>query len=557
MTRPPRIIILDEPIVNKIAAGEVVERPASVVKELVENSIDAGAGKITVEVAEAGRKLIRVSDDGCGMSGDEVKLSLERHSTSKIKEEKDLYSIMTLGFRGEALPSIASVSKLEISSKAEDEAGVILKEEGGKIKEINEAGIPLGTTVIVRDLFFNTPARLKFLKSRGTELGHIGNIISQFIFSHPGISFKLIADGNELLSSPGSSSLFDSIASVYGSDLAKDLIPVSFSENSISVGGFVTLPTVSRIDRGYESFFVNKRYVRNALLSRSLEEVFRDLIPRGRYPVAIIFIELPAGEVDVNVHPTKREVKFVNTQKVLNSISSAVKNSLSGPEQRVQGQESLRLETGDSRLQTDVFFKEVMEPLQGELQNLKWAPLAQLLNTYIIATDGRALVLIDQHAAHERIIYDSLKDKKTFGSQSLLIPESIELPPLLAQVLMDKMDIFKDYGFDMEHFGKDTFMIRALPAPIARVSPKEVLIDMLTEIGELGKTAELEKLEEKIRALVACHGAVRAGDKLGPAEMQNLLKDLSQTENPATCPHGRPTMIELSKDELEKMFKRK
>lgn len=554
-----KIIILDEFIVSKIAAGEVVERPASVVKELVENSIDAGSKKIVVEVKGGGRKFIRVTDDGLGMTKDEAALALERHSTSKIREEKDLYTITTLGFRGEALPSIASVSRLEISTKRKGAVGIILKAEGGKIKEIKEAGIPDGTTVIVRDLFYNTPARLKFLKSKTTEIGHIGNIVSQFIFSHPEISFKLTSDGNELLSSPGNGSLSDSVACVYGTDISKNLIPIDFIQDSITVNGATVRPTISRIDRGYQSFFVNKRYVRNSLLSRALEEAFRDLIPKGRYPVAVVFIDLPSNQVDVNVHPTKREIKFVNTQKVLNTVTSAIRGALSKVQkEQIKISEPFYEKTLEpSSAEIDVFFREVMEPLTDESLASKWFPLAQLFNTYIIATGGEALVLVDQHAAHERVIYDSLRGKRTLGAQNLLISENIELPPALSMVLMEKIDILKSYGFDIEHFGKDTFIVRAVPAPLSKISPKEVLIDMLTELKNLGKTTQLDQLEEKIRAVIACHGATRAGDKLEHVEMQSLLQQLSKTENPTTCPHGRPTMIELSKVELEKMFKRK
>ena len=554
-----KIIILDESIVSKIAAGEVVERPASVVKELVENAIDAGSKKIVVEVKGGGRKFIRITDDGFGMTKDEAALALERHSTSKIREEKDLYTITTLGFRGEALPSIASVSKLEISTKRKNTVGIILNTEGAKIKEIKEAGIPEGTTVIVRDLFYNTPARLKFLKSKTTEIGHIGNIISQFIFSHPEISFKLTSDGNELLSSPGNGSLFDSVACVYGADISKNLVSLDFTQDLITVNGTTVRSTISRIDRGYQSFFVNKRYVRNSLLSRALEEAFRDLIPKGRYPVAVIFINLPSSQVDVNVHPTKREVKFVNTQKVLDTVTSAVRSALSkGKKGQPKISESFYEKTlGPSSAEIDVFFREVMEPLKDESLASGWFPLAQLFNTYIVAIAGEALVLVDQHAAHERIIYDSLRGKRAVGAQNLLIPENIELPPALSMVLMEKIDVIRSYGFDIEHFGKDAFILRTVPAPLSKVSPKEVLIDMLTELKNLGKTTQLDQLEEKIRAVIACHGATRAGDKLEHAEMQSLLQQLSRTENPATCPHGRPTMIELSKVELEKMFKRK
>ena len=545
-----RIIILPEDLINKIAAGEVVERPASVVKELIENSIDAGARRITVEVEEGGKKLISVTDNGSGMTGQEVKLALERHSTSKIKTLDDLFSITTLGFRGEALPSIASVSKLEIMSKVQSpksEVGTYLRAEGGKIKELKDIGCPEGTKVEVRDLFYNTPARLKFLKATSTEMRWIAEVVSKFCLSSPEIAFTLIADGKELLRTWGSGKLMDSLVAVYGVDLAKNLLEVSLSQEKIKVSGFLAKPTLSRIDRDYESFFVNRRFVRAPLLNRAVEEIFRNLIPSSRYPIAILFIDLPAREVDVNVHPTKREVRFLKVNEVLEAIKSAVKKSLESIIPTFEAEELPRAKTWIPP--TLEFEVTAIQPLM---------PITQLNQTYILATDGEDLALIDQHAAHERILFDQINRELTAKSeQPLLIPETINLKVAEALVLEENLETLKSFGFELEAFGKDTYLLRSVPVVLGKVNPRQTILDMIAELANLGKTRSLEVIQESIKKLIACHGAIKAGDKLSADEMSRLIRDLYSTENPLTCPHGRPTMIRFTKDDLERMFERK
>lgn len=537
------IKVLPPDLVNKIAAGEVVERPASVVKELVENSIDAGATQIVVEIQDAGKKFIRVSDNGCGMTEDEIEIALQRHSTSKISTLDDLYQIATLGFRGEALPSIASVSKTKIFP--------------------NPSGT--GITVEVRDLFYNTPVRKKFLKSSATEIGHIGEIVSKYTMAFPNISFKFISDGKLLIFSSGTGKLIDAIIAVYGADLVKELVEIDFPFAKGTISGFVGRPTLTRIDRNYETFYVNKRYIRSPLLSRALEEAYRNLIPNNRYPVGIVFIEIDPCQVDVNVHPTKREVKFVNNQMVMDAIRSAVERLWGNVEDvRVSTQSYHALSKGEREWQPEMmepFFSAA--PMAAQTMEMEVTavlpliPIYQLKATYIVATDGEELVLIDQHAAHERILYDQMKSQKSGAiSQNLLIPETIECGAYEAMILKDNLDYLNAIGFDIEEFGSDSFILRSVPAVSSRVPAKQLILDIVSELQTLGKSTQVETKQENIRKLIACHSAIKAGDKLTPQEINQLIKDLYSTQNPFTCPHGRPTMIRITEEELIKRFGR-
>ncbi|NQT29156.1 MAG: DNA mismatch repair endonuclease MutL [Candidatus Saganbacteria bacterium] len=570
-----KIKILSEDLINKIAAGEVIERPASVVKELIENSIDAAATKITIEIQAAGRKLIRVSDNGHGMDKEEVLLSVERHSTSKISKLDDLFNIQSLGFRGEALPSIASVSRFEVLSRSKNnDAGTELKLEGGKDQSSAEAGCPQGTTVSIKDLFFNTPARKKFLKSPATEMGHIANIVAKYAMVNPQIAFELISDGKPLLSTPGSGNLKDAVISIYGLELTRELIAVAYESPLIKIKGLISPPTISRIDKTYENFFVNKRYVRNFLLNRALEDSYRALIPNNRYPAAILFIEIDPQQVDVNVHPTKREVKFVKTNDVMGAIRQAVGEALQG----VVGLKNSLSQTG-VRGETAQNWQPEMEQIlfephhtlapsrvegphvpQQEIEvssSQPLIPLYQLKNTYIICTDGEELVLIDQHAAHERILYDQLSPKGNVTSrQALLLPETIEVNPKENSILSENLEYLSGIGFDLEEFGNNSYILRSVPAISAKAPAKQLLIDIISELQNLGKSVEMEVKQEKVKKLIACHSAIKAGDKLTQQEMNQLIKDLYATINPATCPHGRPTIIRIQEEELKKRFGR-
>ncbi|OGB86997.1 hypothetical protein A3H38_03650 [candidate division WOR-1 bacterium RIFCSPLOWO2_02_FULL_46_20] len=559
-----QIHILPEDLINKIAAGEVIERPASVVKELVENSIDAQATKITVEIQSAGSKLIRVSDNGHGMTKEDVELSIQRHSTSKINKLDDLFNIKTLGFRGEALPSIASVAKLDIISRRENaEVGTELKIIGGKEESSQDAGCPAGTTITAKDLFFNTPARKKFLKSPSTEMGHIGEIVSKYAIANPQISFELVSDGKPIVHSAGSGNLKDAIMAIYGADLVKGLVEIKADR----VSGLISRPTLSRIDNTYEVFYVNKRYVRNFLLNRALQEAYRTLIPNNRFPVAFLFIEIDPQKIDVNVHPAKREVKFVRTQEVMDTVREAVARTLSGftknqsfspPEYQPDEQRWVQ-ET------TDVLFPSTGRESPVADQKIEFEvsaiqplfPIYQLKNTYLVCTDGEDLVLIDQHAAHERILYDQLtRESRAASSQTLLIPENIEFSPKEKALLDDNLDYLRSLGFDLEEFGGKTYILRGVPAITDKTAAKQLLADIISELQELGKAIQLEIKQENIKKLLACHSAIKAGDKLSAQEMTQLIKNLYVTENPLTCPHGRPTMIKLSEEELIKRFGR-
>jgi DNA mismatch repair protein MutL len=544
------IKILPEDLINKIAAGEVIERPASVVKELVENSLDAGAARISVDIQDAGKKSITVADNGSGMTPDEIELALQRHSTSKINAADDLFAISTLGFRGEALPSIASVSRLTI--------------------EPNQSGS--GLTAEVKGLFYNTPARKKFLKANATELGHIGDIVAKYALARPAVAFRLTAEGKTLLNSPGTGRLLDAVLAVYGPDLVRGLVEVERPFQAGRVFGLVSRPTVSRLDKNYETFFVNGRYIKNFLLNRALEEAYRTLIPNNRYPVAILFVEIDPRQVDVNVHPTKREVKFADNNAVMEAVRETVRTALdvgdmgkgeeAGKEART---ETLDIGTADqlpmSNISSGILAQSPTSsfelPELAVTADQQITPIYQLMPTYIIATDGQELVLIDQHAAHERVLYDQLSGKKSTGAcQALLVPETIELSVGETLALMSNLDSLKALGFEIEEFGSNSFIVRSVPAVSAKAPAKQLLLDIVTELLEAGSSSQLEVKKENIRKLVACHSAIKAGDKLTAQEMAQLIRDLQATENPLTCPHGRPTMVRITPEQLSKMFGR-
>jgi DNA mismatch repair protein MutL len=551
-----KIILLEETLVSKIAAGEVIERPASAVKELVENSIDAGAKKISIEVKDGGKRSIRISDDGCGMNPEDAKLSIERHSTSKIRNIDDLFAIRTLGFRGEALPSIASISKFELTTSVDDAKGTKIKVEGGKLKSQGSAGCPVGTSVTVEELFFNTPARLKFQKGKSTELSNIIDVTSKFILSNPQISFKLKSDGKEILSSIGSGNLLEAIASIYGTDMAKAMIEV----RDAKIHGYITQPVITKSDRYGESFFVNGRFVRNALLSRALEDAYRTLIPTGKYPIAVISIDIDLAEVDVNVHPTKREVKFTRPDVVMRAITSAASKALS----------KVGADTGSSSFAGSVYaptgeWKPEPHPALDMLGhpspfygegNQRGEVFLQINLTYIISSKGNDLIIIDQHAAHERIMYEKIKNKVISGTQNLLVPKTLEIEPKEFALISDNLEEVSQMGFDLEIFGKNTIMVRGIPAALKVQNIDTAINEILSELSSAFKVKSIDERREAVWKMMACKSAVKAGDKLSYAEMDGLIKELFATSNPTTCPHGRPTLVKISKADMEKMFGR-
>ena len=532
---------MPEDLVNKIAAGEVVERPASVVKELVENSIDAGASQIVVEIEDGGKKLIRIADNGCGMSEKEIELALQRHSTSKIQSVDDLFNIHTLGFRGEALPSIASISNLKITRNP-----------------------TAGLTIEVREIFYNTPVRRKFLKSNATEIGRCGDIIAKYILAYPGISFKFLSDGKALLASHGTGKLQEAVAAVYGATIAKELLPVEHEFGAGKVTGLISRPTVSRIDKNYENFFVNARYVRNFLLNRSLEDAFRTYIPNGRYPISVLMVEIDPVQVDVNVHPTKIEVKFMKNQEVMDAVRSAVKKALEQVSPTPASETvnyPQHIAEWEPQMSEAFFPSEEISPVFAEPTEISakqpLIPLYQLQRSYIVATDGKSLSVIDQHAAHERIIYDRLsRTERAIDRQTLLIPETLEFELPLAVAIKTNLVELQKLGFEIDEFGQNSFIVRAVPALTGKVPATTLLSDIASDLRTLGQSEQLTIRQENLRKSLACHSAIKAGEQLTSQEMAALIRDLFLTENPTTCPHGRPLIFTVSEAEILKKFHR-
>lgn len=589
-----RIHLLEEHTVNRIAAGEVVERPASVVKELVENSIDAGAHTIIVEVEQGGKRLIRVTDDGEGMSPADALLSIQRHATSKIRDAEDLQSIVTLGFRGEALPSIAAVSRFELLTKRADlDTGMRLVVENGQVVEAEECAARNGTTVTVRDLFYNTPARLKFLKSVATELSHITELMTRFALAFPEISFRLLHNGQEIFVSQGSTDPRHALLAVFGRDVARELRSIDFAQGSLRITGYVSPPHLTRPTRAMQSFFVNRRLVRHRVLSKALDDAYRTLTPEGRHPVAAIFLQVPPYSVDVNVHPTKAEVKFSHEGEVYHAVLTAIRQALlqqgmmpsalpglqSGldiaqpaarpstgqpiwqpspmPPQEVLHAELLRRAGIELSQATSAEMQPAAGPYAEMLEDFQ--VLGQLDRTYIIASSLRGLLIIDQHVAHERVLYEKLavlRQRQPVPVQHLLTPLVFHLDRRTATLLGEHLQEIQDMGFLLEPFGSDSVVLRGVPAWLGQRNVEALVRDLLDEISELGVQRRLPLTDETLVATTACKMAVKAGDALSHAEMTHLLQELAETENPYLCPHGRPVVLVLSIEELERRFKR-
>jgi DNA mismatch repair protein MutL len=567
------IKVLPENLINKIAAGEVVERPASVVKELLENSIDAGADEIHIDILHGGKKLIRVSDNGIGMSKEDALLAFERHATSKIYDEEDLEKIGTMGFRGEAIPSIASVSKvLLITSIKDSSSGTRIEMEGGKTTKVSEAGSSLGTVIEIRDLFFNTPARLGFLKSQNTELSHIIGAVESEALGHPYISFRLNHNRKVILPLPKASNFIERIHQIYGRDLVENLIEIrSDIHNNINLTGYISMPPYSRADRNLQAIFVNKRPVKNQVVSHAISEGYKTMIMKDRHPVVFLFLEIDHREVDVNVHPTKREVRFRNPSLIHDLIVRTIRDTLSTkiPEQtlhtgkkeqvfegvkealeRYMRKQDFRPHTSDSRLIGLPFLESITQTSE-----LKRGNFSHVFESYIVTSDEKGITIIDQHAAHERILYEKLKNDR-IEIQRLLAPEMIELSKKESLRLIEILDILKDFRIELEEFGDNTFIIRSIPAILKETDIKRLLLDILGGLEKDEGKSELDEIE-KIRILMACHGAVRANQPLTNEEMVYLMEELNKTELPHTCPHGRPTTVKFTLRDLEKLFKRK
>lgn len=570
------IKILPPEIASQIAAGEVVERPASVVKELLENALDAGATHIAITVEGAGKRLVEVADDGCGIPADELPVALSRHSTSKLSRAEDLFSIVTLGFRGEALASIASISRFTITSRTSGaESGAKLRVEGGRLGELEGIGVPVGTVVRVEDLFYNVPARLKFLKSDRTEKIQIDKLVTRYAIAYPAVRFHLQQDQRSVVQTNGSGDYREALAALFGLDVARQMLEVYAQEDELGIRGFISPTSVSRSNRGDIHFFVNGRPVRDIALTTALVQAYRTMLMVGRFPMAVLFLDVPAQAVDVNVHPTKAEVRFKQSSRIFTGIQSAVRRALLAHTPVPELGESLRWtspETKDDRPFTaSLWGREATEenrdePQQsgegiGQITGLE-TPLLRLVGqvatTYLIAEGPDGLYLIDQHAAHERVLFEKFMGQRSqeIPSQVLLQPITVEVSAGDARLLEEQLPALNRLGFAVESFGPGAFLVRALPSLISNMDPVAAL-QVLVEDFEEDEAPLGSEVESIVIARVCKRAAVKAGQSLSTEEQRALLEDLEACAAPRTCPHGRPTMIHLSVDLLERQFGRK
>lgn len=608
-----RIHVLPEELCNKIAAGEVVERPSSVVKELVENAIDAGSGDILVELESGGRKLIRVTDNGSGMDRQDAFLSLERHATSKISTDEDLFALHTLGFRGEALASIASVSRFRLRASASDDGlGHEIYAEGGNIRKSAELGMPRGTSVEVRNLFFNLPARRKFLRKEQTELSHAADVVTKQALAHPEISFRLQHNGRMLLDLRRENGLPERVAALLGRSLLRDMIEVDRDCGDLRLHGLVSQPALNRSATTHIYTFVNGRYIRDRVVQHAVMDSYRQLLMKGRYPVVVLFLELDPAHVDVNVHPTKHEVRFREQGMVHDFIVNGIRETLrpsqwldSTPAQPVAATvattpyvptESIpKIDSAESKptvREAAVDYRTVDQPNEGESVpdtpvepqypvQAPTAPMEQLAfetkteddagffsglqllgqyhQSYLLCQDGDDLLLVDQHAAHERIGFEKLKRSYLEGQverQQLLFPEMLELDFRSADALLEHREELEKLGFELEPFGGKSFALKGVPPLMADTQVGQLVVDVALELDRIGKSGQLQERIDEILILMACHGVLRANQALTPEESHALLRELDQVDFKAHCPHGRPVMQRLTLSEIEKLFRR-
>ena len=639
-----KIRVLPENLANQIAAGEVVERPASVIKELVENSIDAGATKIAIETELGGRRLMKITDDGAGITRADSKLAFARHATSKLTSLDDLESIRTLGFRGEALASISSVAKTELITKTEDEEiATRVFTEDGKVFEISDVARPTGTTITVRDLFHNTPARRKFLRSQPTENYHIASIVTHYALANPEIAFTLTSNGRESIRVSPARTLRERAYQLFGNELIESLIPVSTGDgNFVQVEGFVSAPRERRTSRDAQYFFVNGRYIKDRVVSHGLSEGYRSVLPHGVYPVAFLFLELPPEEVDVNVHPSKTEVRFRRAEAIKEVIANAVQTALRGagigrqsihaaseeqtsthaesiefaeplsnPSQIEGEPDQLAFEMDkessfktsetvpvDFDLTPDIAVPDYLlvdtsnstsdragDPKSGssipgsyavlppvdsayavpksvepsELNKNSISPIGQLHDSFIIAADSEGLLLIDQHVAHERILFDYFRKKeseRSVESQNLLIPETIDLTPAQAAVFGEIEDDLEAYGFGVALLSGRTLAVTAIPTDLPQSDSRNLIAELLDTVETEKKGDANSTIKDDIAATLACKAAVKINMKLTDEKMRWMVDNLLFTNSPTTCPHGRPVILRLTMKDIERKFHR-
>ena len=589
------INILDSNTIDKIAAGEVVERPSAVVKELVENSIDANADAVTIEIKDGGISFIRITDNGEGIDRSQIKKAFMRHATSKIKSVEDLISVTSLGFRGEALSSISAVGKVEFLTKTKtDFIGTRYVVEGGRECVFEDAGIPDGTTIIVRDLFFNVPARKKFLKSPSSEGNNITELIEHMILSHPNISFKYIYNGNVKLQSSGKNDIKSCIYNVYGRDIANGLIEVKSIRDDISIHGFIGKPELARATRNFEIYFVNNRFIKSTLIDRALEEAYKDYLMLHKYPTVFLYFEIPSHLIDVNVHPTKREIRFFEGEALKCYIVDVIKNALINKEliKEIVEEHHEKPSVKESEINKEPF-ETINHIIESSYNNYysseiekedestdindkneqltlfddkfiseesikKHRIIGQLFNTYWLIEFENKLFIVDQHAAHEKVNYERLIKKLRNNencSQNIYPPIVVSLSNAEAQYVTKYNENFLNVGFTIEHFGGLDYTISTVPMELLSQNPADYFHEMLDELIEGKNSKETETVNLKI-ATMACKASVKGNMHLSVFEADKLISELLTLENPYNCPHGRPTIISFSKYEIEKMFKR-
>ncbi|MGQ9609793.1 MAG: DNA mismatch repair endonuclease MutL, partial [bacterium] len=612
-----KIRILAENVANKIAAGEVVERPSSVVKELVENSLDADSTEIIVEVKNGGKELIRVIDNGTGMSYDDAILSISRHATSKIQSIKDLESITTFGFRGEALPSIASVSQFELITKQVNSIeGTRIRVEGGVTRDVEYIGCSQGTRVTVSNLFYNVPARRKFLKSNATELDHIIKYITWAGLAYPQVAFKLISNDRVIIDARKCNSVMERIYTLFGKDFSDNVVNLDMDLENIGINAFIGKPGFTKTTRDYQLFFLNLRPIRSNLLSAAVSNAFKSILPKGRYPVAIVFLKINPSLVDINVHPAKLEVRFrdertvysevircltiaMQDQKYIPEINVSVEDiplpaetepklhepieKLSKPlnprkseversiSRFIDRQEKMVLQTPARPYERLEKFKHFVKPSEEfqkrefvktessiDIENIQLK--ARIFNTYIIAEFSDEVLFIDQHIADERVIYEKLRkdiEQKSVPSQGLLLPITVELSPSQALVSETAIDMLSNMGFDIEPFGGNTIIVRAIPSVVKRGDIKQMIIDLIERTADSYDKLDKLELQNELLITTACHSSIQAGDNISDTEALNLIRELFRSEQPFLCPHGRPIIVRMKRSELDEKFQRK
>lgn len=570
------IRILPPQVAARIAAGEVVERPASVVKELVENALDAGASRIAIEVRGGGMESIRVSDDGCGIEPEELELAFARHATSKLDDSLDLSRILTLGFRGEALPSIAAVAEVEMVSRPPGcQAAAVLRLVPEAPPERGSRGAPVGTTVSVRRLFQRQPARRKFLRSPASEAGAIAAVVSHYALAFPEVRFSLTLDGRQALRTPGSGDLRDAVAAVYGADVAAAMLLVASGEGPLAVEGLIAPPHISRASRGYVSLFVNRRWVQNRRLVFAVEEAYQGMLIVGRHPIAVLNLRIPYQEVDVNVHPTKAEVRFRDEGAIFAAVQRSVREALLSGAPVPGGRAALALSPQPSapplweqarsleRREPDAAPRPAGaegEPLPAGPTPAQALPVLRVIgqfgSAYIVAEGPDGMYLIDQHAAHERVLYERfcrLRQGRRPEVQPLLEPLALEPSPRQRALLAQEAEALREHGFHLEPFGEGSYLVRAVPAALAGGDLRQAVMQVL----DLMLEGEGGDRRDRVAMSLACHAAVRAGKTLSMEEMRELVRQLEGCQAPNTCPHGRPTMIHMSAELLAREFGRR